>query len=82
MELLVEEESTNPALYQILKQYDQANDRILLKEIQLGTTFLFNKKEFIKLEKKRSRSICQEVHTKKKYSIAEIAEVETPKKKA
>ena len=67
---------SDPVLYQILKQFDGPTDAILLKNIQVGQLFLFNKRQFVKLEKKRTRSVCQEVTTKRKYLISEVAEVE------
>lgn len=66
---------SDPILYQILKQFDAENGKLLLKEIQVGTSFIFNKKKYVKLEKKRTRSVCQEVVTHKKYLISELAEV-------
>lgn len=67
---------SDPVLYQILKQFDAENDKIFLKDIGIRKQFLFNGKTFIKLEKKRTRSVCQEVKTGRKYYIAEIAEVD------
>jgi predicted SprT family Zn-dependent metalloprotease len=66
---------SDPILYQILKQFDGPSDKLLLKEIAVGQAFQFNKKSFVKLEKKRTRSVCQEVNSKRKYLISEIAEV-------
>ncbi|SNT11240.1 SprT-like family protein [Ekhidna lutea] len=66
---------SDPVLYQILKEFDADNGKLLLKEIQTGQTFTFNKKAFIKLEKKRTRAVCQEVVTHRKYLISELAEV-------
>ena len=66
---------SDPVLYQILKQFDEPSDKILLKEIEPGTTFSFNGKSYVKLEKKRTRSVCQELNSKKKYLISDLAEV-------
>ena len=66
---------SDPVLYQILKQFDAPSDKILLKDISIGTSFTFNKRSFIKLEKKRTRSLCKEVETGKKYMISDLAEV-------
>ncbi|WP_425392436.1 SprT-like domain-containing protein [Ekhidna sp.] len=66
---------SDPTLYQILKQFDDPSDKVFLKDISIGGTFKFNKKAFIKLEKKRTRSVCQEIRSKRKYLISEIAEV-------
>lgn len=68
---------SDPVLYQILKQFDSPSGMIMLKDIQVGQTFAFNDKIFVKLEKKRTRSVCQQVSTKKKYLISEVAEVES-----
>ncbi|MEQ8629405.1 SprT-like domain-containing protein [Ekhidna sp.] len=68
---------SDPVLYQILKQFDEPNDKILLKDVQVGVSFLFNNKAFVKLEKKRTRAVCLEIETKKKYMISEVAEVKT-----
>lgn len=66
---------SDPVLYQILKQFDHPSDAILLREIQIGQHFIFNKKEFVKLEKKRTRAVCRQLVTHRKYLISEIAEV-------
>jgi len=71
---------SDPALYTILKQFDAAEEgTVLLNQIEVGQHFSFNKKVFVKVEKKRTRSICIEEKTKKKYLIAEIAEVRVVK---
>ena len=67
---------SDPYLFEILRQFDSASDTLFLKNIEIGNRFYFNKKLFIKLEKKRTRSVCQEVESKRKYLISEIAEVE------
>lgn len=66
---------SDPVLYQILKQFDDPSDAILLRDISIGQHFVFNKKEFVKLEKKRTRSVCQHIDSRRKYLISEIAEV-------
>lgn len=67
---------SDPVLYQILKQFDEPSDSILLKEVVIGAAFVFNKKSFVKLENKRTRSVCQEIKTKRKYLISGLAEVQ------
>jgi len=66
---------SDPRLYEVLKKFDSQNDLLLLKDVQIGQKFCFNSKHFIKLEKKRTRSVCQEIVSKRKYLISEIAEV-------
>lgn len=66
---------SDPVLYQILKQFDAPSDALLLKELQIGQAFTFNKRDFVKIEKKRTRAVCEEIASKRKYLISEIAEV-------
>ena len=67
---------SDPRLYQVLKEYDVAGNKILLNQIKVGQQFTFNGRTFEKLEKKRTRSVCKELSNGRKYLIAEIAEVE------
>lgn len=68
---------SDPVLYNILKQFD-GKETMQLKDIPIGEVFSFNKRAFKKLEKKRTRSICLELESNRKYAIAEIAEVDIP----
>ncbi len=65
---------SDPTLYNILRKFDSAPS-LQLKDIQVGEDFRFNKRIFRKLEKKRTRSVCLEIKTGRKYAIAEIAEI-------
>lgn len=65
---------SDPTLYNVLKKFD-VDPSLQLKDIKVGQEFTFNKRIFRKLEKKRTRSICLEIKTSKKYAISEIAEV-------
>jgi len=67
---------SDPILYKALRQYDTPTNKILLKDIQNHQPFLFNKKQFIRLEKKRTRWVCEELKTKRKYLINGIVDVE------
>ncbi|GAB4238511.1 MAG: SprT-like domain-containing protein [Ekhidna sp.] len=66
---------SDPVLYQILKQFDDTEGTLFLKDLDIGECFMFNRKTYVKLEKKRTRSVCQEVRTGRKYLISEMAEV-------
>ncbi len=68
---------SDPVLYQILKQFDEPSNKILLKDVSIGESFRFNSKSYVKLEKKRTRSVCQEVKSGRKYLISDLAEVVT-----
>ncbi len=71
---------SDPKLYAILKQFNLSKkDQIFLKEISIGTIFKFNKKIFKKIEKKRTRSVCHEMASGRKYLISELAEVQPTK---
>ena len=66
---------SDPVLYEALKRYDpEGESTVFLREVSVGQLFCFGKKNFIKLEKKRTRSVCQQVGSKRRF-ISEIAEV-------
>lgn len=65
----------DPVLYQTLREFDSKKDRTLLRDLPIGTYFVLNNKTFEKLERKRTRVVCREVLTKKKYLIAGLAEI-------
>lgn len=66
---------SDPVLYQILKKYDLNSDDIFLHEVPKGATFLFNEKAYIKQETRRTRVLCTEKATGKKYLISKVAAV-------
>lgn len=66
---------SDPVLYNVLRQFDEPTGTIPLSQIPIGEMFTFNDKTYLKLEKKRTRSVCQEVNSKRKYLISEIAPV-------
>lgn len=67
---------SDPHLFKTLRLFDKPSNRITLEEIPPGKEFRFNKRVFIKEEKKRTRWICSETASKRKYLIPSIAEVE------
>ncbi|MEQ9230522.1 MAG: SprT-like domain-containing protein [Cyclobacteriaceae bacterium] len=67
---------SDPHLFKTLRLFDEPSNRITLEEIPPGKEFRFNKRVFIKEEKKRTRWICSETASKRKYLIPSIAEVE------
>ncbi len=66
---------SDPVLFNILRKYDAPSDLIPLSKIHVGDHFDFNKTEYRKLEKKRTRSVCLALATGRKYLISEIAQV-------
>lgn len=69
----------NHELELFLSNYDPKTEKsantIHLKEIPVGKKFYFQERAFIKLETKRTRILCQELQTGKKYLISAIAVV-------
>lgn len=66
---------SDPILFQVLKQFDEENGMILLKQLKSGDRFTFHDKEYLYLEKKRTRILCELIGTKRKYLINQLAEV-------
>ena len=63
-------------LTKALNNYNPTNDLVHLMELEQGTIFsLNNNRTFKKGEKRRTRYLCEEVITKKKYLIHGVAEV-------
>jgi hypothetical protein len=67
----------DPVLYQVLKKYDPEISSIntLLKSIKTGEKFIFRDKTYIKEVTKRTRALCKEVATGKKWLIPLVMEV-------
>ena len=66
---------SDPTLYNVLRKFDEPDGHVSLKSIPTGSTFIFNDRLFKKIEKKRTRSVCIELDSGRKYLIAEIASV-------
>jgi predicted protein tyrosine phosphatase len=66
----------DPALVKVLAGYDEGSEAIFtLGDLPLGEEFLFRKRAFRKLEKKRTRSVCLDLVNNKKYLIPEMAAI-------
>ena len=68
--------TSDPRLYTVLKRYDLADSKQLLDEIPTDAIFSFHNRIFKKLSKIRTRWLCEETSSGKKYFIPGIAEVE------
>lgn len=66
---------SDPTLFNVLRRFDEPSDLIPLSQLAIGTSFIFNEKTYRKLEKRRTRSVCVEQISGRKYLIAEIAGV-------
>jgi hypothetical protein len=67
--------SSAPALYKILRQYDAKNTSSFLDDLEAGGLFEFKNKKYRKGQKRRTRVVCEELQSRKKYLIAAHAEV-------
>lgn len=68
--------SSDQLLTRALRNFDKSSKLLHLAEIQSGKNFKFNKRVFQKEEIKRTRVLCKEVKTGRKYFISKIALVE------
>lgn len=66
---------SDPVLFQVLRQFDGETDSIALSKVAIGDTFVFNQKDYKKIETRRTRSICLDLSNNRKYLISEIAPV-------
>ncbi|WP_258104881.1 SprT-like domain-containing protein [Marinoscillum sp. MHG1-6] len=66
---------SDPVLYNVLREFDGPTDSIPLSKVNIGEVFTFKEKTYRKLEKRRTRSVCMEMSSGRKYLIAEIASV-------
>lgn len=63
-------------LIKCLSLYDANNKFQFLSDVRLAETFRFNDRVFIKEKVNRTRALCKEVRTNKKYYISQAALVE------
>lgn len=65
---------TDQNLVKILRKYDiKSNDGMVLAKVEKGGQFIFRERYFKKIETKRTRALCLELKTGRKYLIAETA---------
>ncbi|MFN0047992.1 MAG: SprT-like domain-containing protein [Cytophagales bacterium] len=62
-------------LQKALQWFDEGGDHLYLSDIQIGKLFEFNKRQFQKEEIRRTRILCKEIATGKKYLISKMAKV-------
>ncbi len=66
---------SDSALLAALRRYDEQPKGTFLKEIEVGTKFLFRKKIYRKLESRRTRALCEHLDSGRQYLISESASV-------
>lgn len=67
---------SDPRLWNALKAYDATEISRQLISLADGTAFVFRKKHFIKIKKRRTRILCKAQGTNRLYLIPGIADVE------
>ncbi len=67
---------SDPRLMKLLGQYDAKQSNVTtIKDLKPGTVFLINKRTFIKGQLKRTRVVCEEIPSGRKYLIHQLAQV-------
>lgn len=68
---------SDPQLSKILRQYDRhiPGGDLYLEELSEGATFSLDGRVYTKIKKRRTRSLCKESKTGRKFLISEIAQV-------
>jgi SprT protein len=70
--------SGDPELVRILSRYNnlQSKNSVMLEDIPPGSIFTFRSKKYKKLEKRRTRIVCADSQTGRKFLISKAAIVE------
>ncbi len=68
--------TSDSKLLEALRLYDTTpSSELLLAQLEEGTAFLFNKKVYRKIQTRRTRSLCEELSSGRKYLISDAAPV-------
>jgi len=70
--------SSSPNLVKALANYDKI-ESFTLENIEEGERFFYSKKEYTKIKKRRTRSLCIDTNSQKKYLILETTPVSLDK---
>lgn len=74
--------SADHLLSAALRKYDAQNSLVHLGEVNLGVVFRLNKRVFKAESKRRTRIVCEEIKSGRKYLISKIALVDIVKSEA
>jgi len=69
--------SSDLKLMKALKEYDAGEKHLLLADLEVGHYFSLKGKSFQVQKKNRSRFLCTEIKTKRKFLVHSMAEVES-----
>lgn len=67
---------SDPELVKALRKFDVENNQTYLSDIHAGLSFSYKGRDFRKEGVRRTRAVCTDVTTGKKYLISEISEVQ------
>jgi len=68
--------SSDIHLVRELKKYDQGEPALILADLEIGDKFLLKNKAFQIVKKNRSRFLCIDLHSQKKYLVHSLAEIQ------
>lgn len=67
-------------LYVALRNYDAQplyeSNKVYLRQLSKGKSFVLNNRKFVLIEKRRTRYLCQELTTNREFLVSGLAEVE------
>lgn len=66
---------SDPELLKALNYFDEESDDKYLGDVEAGKIFIFNNRQFVKESVRRTRVLCKELQTGKKYLISKMAKV-------
>lgn len=67
---------SEPHLFKVLRQYDEPNGKVLVDHLEIGDCFRTEKQgHFRILEKRRTRYLCEEIQSRKKFLFPGLYEV-------
>ena len=67
---------SDPKLWNALKEFDDKQESYQLNALEDGSSFIFRKKHFTRIKKRRTRILCKDVSSNRLYLIPGIADIE------
>ena len=67
--------SSSPHLVKALAAYDDSKNELTLEDVEENQNFLYLEKEYTKIKKRRTRSLCLESKSQRKYLILETTPI-------
>ena len=67
---------SDPVLWTALKAFDTHTAENILDDLSDGDRFIYRRRQFKRIEKRRTRVLCKDLSSKRLYLIPAIAEIE------